>query len=120
MYSYQGDLKDYPKGPEILDVMAFEEPMSLFAEGRRFCTTVNGYMGWVPQNAHSSDFLCIPKGAEVPFLLRSAIFTPRNLPRLIRPGAVYYQIIEECYILGMMAGEFSKTSHTGWMDIMLC
>lgn len=118
LYSNNGDILSYSRaGQEILDIMAFEEPMSLFAEGRRFCSTANGYMGWVPQEAQLGDVLCIPKGSEVPFLLRKALF--RRLPTLIRPGAIYYKIIGECYIHGMMEGKLTNTNHANWRDVML-
>lgn len=118
LYSNNGDILSYSRaGQEILDIMAFEEPMSLFAEGRRFCSTANGYMGWVPQEAQLGDVLCIPKGSEVPFLLRKALF--RRLPTLIRPGAIYYKIIGECYIHGMMEGKLTNTNHANWRDIIL-
>jgi hypothetical protein len=103
----------------IQAMMAFEEPMNLFTEGRRFCTTVNGYMGWVPQQARQGDVLCIFKGVEVPFLIRRALFKSRDLPFLLRPGAEYFQIIGECYIHGVMEGELLGSRDTKWSNIML-
>jgi len=63
---------------QILDMMAFEEPMGTFAEGRRFCTTANGYMGWAPQQAQLGDLLCIFKGAEVPFPYQKSSFSTKR------------------------------------------
>jgi Heterokaryon incompatibility protein (HET) len=104
---------------QILAMMAFEEPMGLFAEGRRFCTTSNGFMGWVPQQAQLGDMLCVFSGSKVPFLLRRALFERNDLPFLIRPGAEYFKVIGECYVHGIMEGEFAGGHGTGWTNILL-
>ena len=104
---------------QILAMMAFEEPMALFAEGRRFCTTANGFMGWVPQQAQLGDMLCVFSGSKVPFLVRRALFRRDDLPFLIRPGAEYFKVIGDCYVHGIMEGEFAGGHDTGWTDILL-
>jgi Heterokaryon incompatibility protein (HET) len=119
LYSSSADIKSYKGQMEsILRMKAFEEPMALFAEGRRFCVTAKGYMGWVPQVARPGDLFCIFKGVEVPFLLRKALFTARDLPLMIRPGAVYYQIIGECYVHGVMDGQLAE-KNVQWTDVIL-
>jgi hypothetical protein len=106
---------------DISAMMSFEEPMSMFSEGRKFCTTSNGYMGWAPQQAKLGDIVCIFKGSTVPFLLREAIFKdPRSLPFLVRPFARYFQLVGECYVHGFMEGEYMKDQSLECVEIMLC
>ena len=59
---------------------------------RRFCATKRHYLGWLPEAGAVGDLVCIFKGAEVPFLLRSV-------------RGAYYKLIGPCYIQGVMYGE---------------
>lgn len=90
-----------------------------FAEGRKFCTTANCFMGLVPQKAQLGDVLCIFSGLEVPFILRRALLKHNDLPFLIRPGAEYFKVIGECYVHGIMEGDFAEGHDIGWTDILL-
>lgn len=108
-----------PSMEEITGMMLFEEPMDLFAEGRRFCTTFNGRMGWVPQRAQIGDLVCIFQGCSVPFVIRKAFFKNARLPFLVGPAIPYYEVVGECYIHGYMEGEAIKGQECNLEEIRL-
>lgn len=105
LYSCDDVFENMPSHDEIMSMMLFEQPMDMFAEGRRFCTTVNGRIGWVPQRASLGDFVCVFLGYPVPFIIRKAFFREAHLPFMIRPATTYFQLVGECYIHGYMEGE---------------
>ena len=58
---------------------------------RRFFITREGHMGLGPRNIEPGDVVCIPLGAQVPFVLRA-----------VNDG---YVLLGECYCHGIMEGE---------------
>ncbi|KAM6514257.1 hypothetical protein FALCPG4_015412 [Fusarium falciforme] len=62
------------------------------AVGRRFAGTNEGLVGWVPQGTRRGDMVVVLYGSRVPFVLRKV-------------GEGKYNLVGECYIHGLMAGE---------------
>ncbi|KAF7509917.1 hypothetical protein GJ744_007231 [Endocarpon pusillum] len=58
---------------------------------RKFCSTRNGSIGWLPRGAQVGDVICVLYGGKVPFVLR-----PRD-------GG--YEFVGDAYVYGMMDGE---------------
>ncbi|KAG7008469.1 hypothetical protein G7Y79_00005g016100 [Physcia stellaris] len=67
---------------------------------RRFCITKKGYMGMVPMNAAEGHLISIFLGGSAPFVLKPEVREPQHIAR------VYYQLVGECYLHGIMNGEF--------------
>ena len=63
-------------------------------DGRRFCVTRNGYMGWVPLLTQVGDLICVFAGLRTPFIVR---------PHTGVEGI--YLLVGECFFHGMMDGE---------------
>lgn len=116
---YCRTIPNQPTLEELHAMTKFEEPMGLFAEGRRFCTTSNGYMGWAPQRTQFGDAVCIFQGSPVPFVVRKAIFKDNRLPFLVGPGRQYYELVGECYLHGYMEGQGIEQQEQSWGEIML-
>jgi hypothetical protein len=66
----------------------FEKAFKQYSSGRKFCTTINGYMGWVPLEAREGDRICYFEGCKLPFV--------------IRPCEDEYQLVGDCYLHGLM------------------
>ncbi|KAH7138761.1 heterokaryon incompatibility protein-domain-containing protein [Dendryphion nanum] len=58
---------------------------------RKFCSTRNGSIGWVPRGAQVGDVICVLYGGKIPVVLR-----PRD-------GG--YEFVGDAYVYGMMNGE---------------
>ncbi|KAL4924040.1 HET domain-containing protein [Aspergillus undulatus] len=96
-------------------------------------TAHNISLALVPRKAKKGDKVCIINGCSVPILLREAIPADvggddggmdwqdghnqrpngRDKPRT--HDAVYYEMIGECYVHGMMDGEASKYKKKHWV-----
>ena len=61
-------------------------------DGRVIFTSNYGYIGVGPKQLQSEDLICVLLGADVPFVLHE------GPPQC-------YQLIDECYVHGMMDGE---------------
>jgi hypothetical protein len=57
-----------------------------------FCTTTNGYMGWVPSAAQTGDAFCFFEDFKLPFVLRSC-----------EEG---YKLVGDAYLHGLMYSLF--------------
>jgi hypothetical protein len=66
----------------------FEKAFKQYSLGRKFSTTTNGYMGWVPSEAREGDRICYFEGCKLPFV--------------IRPCEDRYQLVGDCYLHGLM------------------
>jgi hypothetical protein len=73
------------------DFKYYSTTVGKWSSGRSFCATANNYLGWVAKGVRPGDFVCILKGAEVPFVLR---MEDEN-----------WNIHGDCYIHGIMDGE---------------
>lgn len=67
--------------------------------GRRFMTTMNGYLGWAPDNLYDDDDNQVKSGDKI------AIIFGCSTPIVIRPLGGYFQVLGEAYIQGLMDGE---------------
>ncbi len=75
------------------------------AQGRRFFTTLSGYMGIGPPHMRSGDLVCV--------------FLGGNVPWVIRQDGLEYSLVGECYVHGIMNGEFMKTENLPVKDIIV-
>jgi hypothetical protein len=64
--------------------------------GRRLIKMKNGTIGLGPGAAERGDLICILFGCSVPVVLRKIEG---------REGREYFQLVGECYVLGLMSGE---------------
>jgi hypothetical protein len=69
-----------------------EGSIDRWSSKRRFCTTTNGALACVPKASREGDIICVLFGGEVPYVLRPT-------------GGVFYWVIGECYVHGIMHGE---------------
>jgi hypothetical protein len=73
---------------EIKAAERFTEAFKNLSAGRKFFTTANSYMGWVPSAAQIGDCLCYFEGCPLPFVIRR------------REGG--HELVGDCYIHGLM------------------
>ena len=86
-------------------------------KGRRFMTTTKGYLGWAPDNMYGNDQNQVWKGDRI------AIIFGCSTPICIRPMGLYFQVLGEAYIQGLMDGEALKFLEHGKCevrDFMFC
>lgn len=84
---------------------SFEGAYRQMTEGRRFFTTLGGYMGIGPPGMRPDDSICVFLGGNVPWVVR-------------REGHEY-TLVGECYVHGIMDGEFMETVHLPVQDIIV-
>ncbi len=77
-------------------------------EGWRFAVTNTGYMGLVPLEAREGDVVMAVWEARVPFVLR-----PVGRGEESAPTTHEYQVVGECYLHGVMAGEKIRREFRG-------
>jgi hypothetical protein len=68
--------------------------------GRNFCSTHRGYVGWVPWGAKSGDEICVFSGCCLPFVIRQQ---ERGAEQKQRHGPV-----GDCYIHGLVKKEATE------------
>jgi len=66
----------------------FEKAFKRYSFGRKFFTTTNGYMGWLPSEVRKDDRICYFDGCKLPFV--------------IRPCEGRYELVGDCYLHGLM------------------
>lgn len=64
---------------------------------KRAFSTTQGYIGLVQNGIHTGDVVVVIYGARTPFVIRGV-------------GGDRYQLIGDCYVHGIMDGEFLKTN----------
>jgi hypothetical protein len=77
---------------------------------RRLFQASNGYVGLGPMDVKVSDQVCLVKGGNTPFLLRSKNTIPRNLlgTQLLARGSSKFggvgavELVGDCYTFGLM------------------
>ena len=84
---------------------------------RNFFITEKGYVGIAPAMVRKGDVVVLIAGLPVPLILRP-------LPHL-PPGLVMYYLLGDCYVDGIMHGEFfrgidSEKVKTMWQSLLLC
>ncbi|CAI6226788.1 unnamed protein product [Periconia digitata] len=62
--------------------------------GRKLITTTTGYIGLMPEDVENGDVIAVILGCDFPVLLR--------------PFGTAYRVVGECYVHGIMSGEFFK------------
>jgi hypothetical protein len=75
------------------------------ADHRSWCVTKSGLMGMVPAETLKGDVICVPLGAQVPFVLRE--------------DGSNYRLVGECYIHGVMKGEALNFADFKARDIII-
>ncbi len=98
---YRGGLKrkHFQSQSELQALLReFESSFSQWSQGRKFCVTENGYMGWVPAAAEVNDRIVLFRGCQIPFLLRP-----------YRDGD---KLIGDCYVHGFMEGLSTRVAST--------
>jgi hypothetical protein len=76
---------------------SLELAMRTYMPGRTFICTSQGMVGLAPEESRTEDLVCIITGNETPVVLRSC-------------GAGRYTWVGECYIHGIMYGEYMELS----------
>ncbi|KAJ5618738.1 hypothetical protein N7528_006849 [Penicillium herquei] len=90
---------------------------------KRFCSTAEGRLGWVPNCAKPGDLICVFDGVTVPFVIRprievtvpkesSLVYWRRQLSGYFSSSVETkpesqpeYVLVGECYVHGLMDGE---------------
>lgn len=85
-----------------------EQSILAIAEARRFCTTAQGRMGQVRNEAVPGDLFCVISGAEVPYVVR---------PNTQVEGT--YELIGDAFLVGVMQGETLQDERYETVDIVL-
>ena len=83
----------------------FEAAFMAVSHGRRFFTTLSGYMGIGPPGMRPGDSICVFLGGSVPWI--------------VRQEGCDYTLVGECYVHGIMDGEYMQTDHLSVQDIIL-
>ncbi|KAF8860397.1 HET-domain-containing protein [Acephala macrosclerotiorum] len=82
------------KGEQQQNTAIYTFFLQIFLPGRAFFVTDEGYIGLGPASARPGDRVMVILGCPVPILLRPV------------PGRrEYYQVVGECFVDGLMAGE---------------
>lgn len=91
--------------PHMEGYKSFELAYRQITEGRRFFTSLGGYMGIGPPGMRQGDSICV--------------FLGGNVPWVVRQDGHEYELIGECYVHGIMDGEFMLTAHLPVHDIIV-
>ncbi|KAK5733005.1 hypothetical protein LTR17_010012 [Elasticomyces elasticus] len=78
---------------------------------RRFATTTNGRIGWVPDTIAQNQHFQVAKGDLV------AIIFGCTTPLLLRPHGASYRVVGEAYFLGLMDGEVQAIIESGTCQV---
>ncbi|KAM7196347.1 Heterokaryon incompatibility protein (HET) domain containing protein [Rhypophila sp. PSN 637] len=89
-----------------------EGSMASVGEARRFCRTEGGRLGQVRKEARVGDLVCIILGAEVPYVIRPLTTETDN-------DEVFYELVGDCYVNGVMQGEALRDGRYETVDIVL-
>ncbi|KAK3640645.1 hypothetical protein LTR56_011737 [Elasticomyces elasticus] len=81
------------------------------SDHRRFATTTNGRIGWVPDTIAQNQHFQVAKGDLV------AIIFGCTTPLLLRPHGASYRVVGEAYFLGLMDGEVQAIIGTGTCNV---
>lgn len=83
---------------------AFEDSMGQVMYHRRVFTTRNGYFGVGSRTLTAGDKICVLLGCAVPVMLR--------------PHGQQFELLGECYVHGIMAGEALNAVKLGKAQLM--
>lgn len=90
------------------------EDMAERMEGWKFAVTYTGYMGLVPLETREGDVVMVVCGARVPFVLRPVVKGEEDVH-----GTDEYQVVGECYLHGVMAGEKIRKEFRGKRIVLI-
>lgn len=91
--------ENIPDGASEYDYTEVYSCVDRTGKGRRFMTTVKGYLGWVPDNLYGDDEAQTKNGDLI------AIVFGCSTPLVIRPEGKYFLVVGEAYVQGLMEGE---------------
>jgi hypothetical protein len=77
-----------------------------------FVSKDNKWIGLAPMAANANDVICILDGCSVPVVLRPC---SRDMGTGTNEAEVFYQLVGECYVHGMMDGE-AKEKGSGYVE----
>lgn len=86
--------------------ITYRETAFITSRNASLCRTASGYLGWIPPQAHSGDYICIFAGAPCPFVVRE------------RPEGGY-TLVGSAYVHGMMDGEALDFEGFKWDEIRI-
>ncbi len=89
--TYLGRSTEFTK-QQVKELRRTSTPLHVFS-GRTVMVTTSGWMGVVPVEAQVGDLICVVSGQETPYVLR-------------RKAGDRYTFVGECYVHGIMDGEF--------------
>ena len=84
---------------------SFEMGYRAVSQGRRFFTSLGGYMGIGPARMRPGDSL--------------SVFLGGNVPWIVRQEGLEFELIGECYVHGIMDGELMQTAHLPVQDLVV-
>jgi hypothetical protein len=94
------------------DLMAagslFAQSVGIWALGRRIVKTVDGHIGLGLSSAEVDDEIWILPRSQVPFILRKATGSTSGSK---------YRLIGECYVHGLMHGEYFAYNMPEWVPM---
>ncbi len=102
--SYVPDIATKKKKNKALskEAKAFEESLGVISEGRRFCKTQKGYLGWVSLNVQEGDSIVGLHGCWIPFAVRSL---DSNTPNGVQESiSRRYKLTGDCYLYDLSDG----------------
>jgi hypothetical protein len=93
----------------MMHCTAFSNAVVMYTIGRGICLTEEGFVGRVPLAAEVGDRVAVLYGAEVPFFLKEC-------------GNGMFKLVGECYIHGIMDGEFMRRDSIDSLsqDLVIC
>jgi len=71
-------------------------------------TTTSGWVGMAPKRSQQEDKICVILGCSIPLVLRKRA-TPNGGKK------EYYEVVGECYLSGVMAGEVVEQADAGYL-----
>ncbi|KAH8748073.1 heterokaryon incompatibility protein-domain-containing protein [Hyaloscypha sp. PMI_1271] len=77
----------------------WQRHQDVFAGGKAYFFTQNGFIGLGPHNLQRDDVICVIPGCGMPVVLRAV--------------KAHYELVGSCYVYGMMKGEIMKATRDG-------
>ena len=101
-----------PPYSSIADEILYLESVLLYAQGRSFIKTKEGYIGLAPKATKPGDQISVLLGCPMPLVLRPVATSASSQHQ--------YKVVGECYVHGLQDGEaFLGPLPDDWQPIML-
>jgi hypothetical protein len=104
-----GELLRTPLENENPIVKSFLKTVNTMMRERILFRATNGFLGLGPKQVRPGDFICILFGCSVPVVLRKHELDNKQDTRR-EQKADLYRLLGECYVHGIMNGEFMKSN----------